>query len=149
VLIGPAAALTFAALWLVSRATAFHLITTFREIADHVGLRPGTLLGFSRNHRGRGVLGALFHPHNNGYHLNPGMPYHALPRAHALLLAWLEYAAAAHGETYFRGETALVRSWVRAASRAIGARDADGRAAEAPCLDPPQPVGDPRVASRT
>jgi fatty acid desaturase len=118
-LITPIAALEFAALWLVSRATIFHLITTFREISDHVGLRPGSLIGFSRNHTASGLCGALLHPHNNGYHLvhhlNPGMPFYALPQAHALLLAWPEYAAATHCHSYFFGETALVRSWVRTA----------------------------------
>jgi fatty acid desaturase len=115
--LGPLAALLFAVLWLAARASVFHLITTFREISDHVGLRPGNLIGFSRNHMAHGVLGALFHPHNNGYHLvhhlNPGMPYFALPRAHAVLLRWPEYAAAAHCASYFRGDTAAVHSWVR------------------------------------
>jgi len=126
---GPRAALTFAALWLISRATTFHLITTFREISDHVGLQPGTLIGFCRNQTKGGVLGALIHPHNNGYHLvhhlDPLVPFHALPRAHALLMAWPEYAAACHCRTYFAGDAALVRSWVRqapASSRAIKAR---------------------------
>jgi fatty acid desaturase len=85
----------------------------FREISDHAGLQPGTLMGFSRNTIGQGLLGQLFHPHHNGmhlvHHLNPGMPFHALPAAHELLLAWPEYAAAAHCESY----GALVRSWVR------------------------------------
>jgi fatty acid desaturase len=127
------AALAFAMLWLVSRATVFHLITIFREISDHVGLRPGTLLGFTRNHAAGGLFGVLFHPHNNGYHLahhlNPGMPYHALPRVHALLLAWPDYAAAAHSHSYFLGETALVRSWVRTARSLATARGANGRGA--------------------
>jgi fatty acid desaturase len=117
----PVAALEFAAIWWLARATAFHLITTFREISDHVGLKPGTLMGFSRNHTSHGLLGALFHPHNNGYHLvhhlNPGMPFHALPRAHALLLQWPEYASATHCDRYFSGEASLVRSWVRGSSR--------------------------------
>jgi fatty acid desaturase len=116
----PGASLAFMLLWLGARASVFHFITTFREISDHVGLMPGTLLGFSRNQTAGGLLGALFHPHNNGYHLvhhlNPAMPYFALPRAHALLQrTWPEYAAAAHCQHYFSGETPLVRSWVRAA----------------------------------
>ncbi len=102
-------------------------------ISYHVGLRPGTSLDFTHNHTASGLVGALFHPHNNGYHLvhhlNPGMPLHASPRAHARLLAWPEYAAAAHSRDTFLGDTALVRSWMRAASRATAARGADGRAA--------------------
>jgi fatty acid desaturase len=117
-LLGWVAACGFAGLWLFTRATVFHAITTFREISDHVGLRPGNLIGFSRNHTARGLLATLFHPHYNGYHLthhlNPGMPYHALPDAHALLLQWPEYAAATHCDGYFFGRTAAVASWVRA-----------------------------------
>ena len=117
--LGFLAAAEFLALWVVARATAFHAITTFREISDHVGLRPGTVLGFSRNHLGRGPLGILFHPHNNGlhlvHHLDPAIPYWALPKAHAVLMAWPVYAAATHTRGYFRGDPALVGSWVGAA----------------------------------
>jgi len=37
---GPDFTLTFLALWLMARATVFHLITTLREMCDHFGLRP-------------------------------------------------------------------------------------------------------------
>jgi fatty acid desaturase len=94
-----------------------------------------------------GLVGALFHLHNNDchlvHHLNPGMPFHALPRAHALLLAWPEYAAATHCGGTFLGETALVRSWVRTASRA-----ATGRGAAGFVRDPPRSVADRHLVNR-
>lgn len=112
----PRDALIFLALWMVARALVFHPITMFREISDHVGLNPGTLIGFSRNHPFGSVLGQIFHPHHNGYHLmhhlTPGMPFHALPRAHALLMRWPRYAAGEHCDSYFSGGTSAVRSWV-------------------------------------
>jgi fatty acid desaturase len=112
----PRDALLFFALWVAAKATIFHAITTFREISDHVGLTPGSLIGFSRNHPFDSVLGELIHPHHNGYHLlhhlTPAMPFHALPRAHALLMRWPPYAAGEHCYSYFTGETSAVRSWV-------------------------------------
>lgn len=113
---GVPAAVMFAMLWVVARATAFHAITAFREISDHVGLRPGSVLGFCRNHTAASLVAQLFHPHNNGYHLlhhlAPGIPFHALPRAHALLMDWPRYAQAEQCGAYFSGKGSAVRSWV-------------------------------------
>jgi fatty acid desaturase len=111
------AAVAFLALWIGARATFFHAITAFREISDHVGLDTRSLIGFSRNHAFYGVLGELFHPHNNGYHLvhhlMPGLPFHALPRAHRLLQDWPKYAEGEHCTSYFQGPSSAVHSWVR------------------------------------
>lgn len=113
---GPNLALGFLGMWFAARILVFHPITAFREISDHVGLTPGSLIGFSRNHLIRGWAKHVFHPHNNGYHLlhhlAPALPYHAFPIAHGLLLEWPPYRDAVQCTSYFFGAAAATRSWV-------------------------------------
>ncbi|RKG95873.1 MULTISPECIES: fatty acid desaturase, partial [unclassified Corallococcus] len=108
-------ALSFAGLWLLSKMTAYHLIKIFAEISDHIGLKPGTVLGYTRNHPSNWVSFFL-HPHHDNYHVThhlfPRIPLANLPRMHQLLLPVSQYAEAHHCERYFRGPRSLVGSWL-------------------------------------
>ncbi len=110
----------FAGLWIGSRATVFHAITTFREMADHVGLAPGGIYSFTRNAPSSGVVRRLLHPHNNGYHLthhlSPRTPFYRLPVAHEILKATPRYCAATHCKTYLLGRSSVTSSWTRHSS---------------------------------
>jgi fatty acid desaturase len=114
---GGAGVLLFAGLWMVSRATVFHAITTFREISDHVGLTPGSVLGFTRNSPHLPFLSFFLHPHQNNYHLThhlaPKVPFHRLHAAHEIFMAVPEYARAHHCDRYFAGGRSVVACWVR------------------------------------
>ena len=108
---------TFATLWIVSRATAFHLITTFREMCDHVGLQPGGIFSFTRDMTTRGFWRRVIHPRNNGYHLThhlcPAVPYYRLPAAHALFERMPAYQSKGRScGAYFTGAGAVTRSWL-------------------------------------
>ena len=107
--------LVFLAVWFASKLTVFHLITIFRELSDHAGLQPGTIVSFTRNSPHKGLLKEVFHPHNNGYHLvhhlDYRIPFFQLSRAHKLLWSIEEYRTANHCKTYFGGSQSVVESW--------------------------------------
>ncbi|CAG4896689.1 fatty acid desaturase family protein [Paraburkholderia saeva] len=112
----PHFALMFCVLWFGARATVFHAITTFREMTDHYGLKPGGTFNFTREIPDHGLLSVLLHPHHNGYHLThhlfPTIPYHQLPRLHARLMKLSDYkdrALVCHG--YLKGSSSSVAGW--------------------------------------
>lgn len=111
---------SFVWLWLLSRATVFHLITVFREMCDHFGLAPGGVFTFTRDMVNHGPWRRIIHPRNNGYHLThhllPAVPYYRLPAAHALLSQLPVLQERAHACTaYFSGTDAVVQAWQRRA----------------------------------
>lgn len=112
----------FVVLWLLARATIFHMITTFREMCDHFGLRPGGVFSFTRDMACHGFWRQLIHPRNNGYHLThhllPAIPYYRLPEAQRLFRQMPAYEAKARVcHAYFVGNGAVTRAWQVEASR--------------------------------
>ena len=119
--VGVAFTTTFAMLWMVSRATVFHLITTFREMCDHVGLQPGGIFSYTRDMTTRSFWRRVIHPRNNGYHLThhlcPAVPYYRLPAAHALFERMPAYQSKGRScDAYFTGAAAVTTNWLVGAS---------------------------------
>lgn len=117
---GPAATATALALWMASRVTVFHLITTFREMCDHHGLSPGGVFSFTRDIEATGAWGLLIHPRNNAYHLThhllPAVPYYRLPQAQRLFSTLPEYRSRGHVcNSYFSCPAPVVLEWQREA----------------------------------
>ena len=111
---GSRAGLALLALWVLSRATSYHALKVFTELSDHVGLEPGTILGYTRNCP-RNVLSWFIHPHNDNFHLThhlaPRIPMPNLGKAHALLLALPGYRRGQHCDGYFVGACPVVQQW--------------------------------------
>ena len=120
--VGPGPAAAMLALWLAARATAFHLITTFREMCDHHGLSPGGVFSFTRDIKAAGLWSVLFHPRNNAYHLThhllPAIPYYRLPEAQRVFSTLPEYRERARVcDAYFAGPAQAVACWQRSLAR--------------------------------
>lgn len=108
--------MTFLVLWLLARATVFHMITTFREMCDHFGLHPGGVFTFTRDMDCHGFWRKLIHPRNNGYHLThhllPAVPYYRLPEAHRLLKRQQVFQDSAKVcSSYFSGAEPVTQAW--------------------------------------
>ncbi len=106
----------FLVLWLLARATVFHLITTFREMCDHFGLQSGGVFTFTRDMACHGFWRKFIHPRNNGYHLThhllPAVPYYRLPEAHRLLKSQEVFQNRANVcSAYFTGPDAVTQTW--------------------------------------
>lgn len=112
----------FMLLWLLARATSFHLITTFREMCDHFGLQTRGTRSFTRDILTAGPCAWLLHPRNNGLHLThhllPAVPYHRLRHAQRLLSRLPTYRShAAIRSNYIFGRDAVVAGWTHAAGQ--------------------------------
>lgn len=114
--LGGSAALTFAGLWFGARATTYHLLKVFTELSDHVGLRVGSVLGYTRNMPANWAS-LLLHPHNDSYHLThhlaPRVCMLNLPRMHELLMALPEYRDGHQCDGYVFGKYPVARGWAR------------------------------------
>lgn len=113
---GSGYAITLLAIWIIARATSFHLVTTFREMSDHFGLPPGGIFSFTRDVSASGLWSLVIHPRSNGYHLThhliPSIPYHRLATAHGIFRTLPGFAGLASiSDAYFCGHGAIVRSW--------------------------------------
>lgn len=112
----PGYAITLLAIWIIARATSFHLVTTFREMSDHFGLQPGGIFSFTRDVSASDLWSLVIHPRSNGYHLThhliPSIPYHRLTTAHGIFRTLPGFAGLASiSDAYFRGDGAVVRAW--------------------------------------
>lgn len=112
---------TVPALWFLSRVTGYHAVRIFAEFMDHSGLRPGSVIGFTRNIPGAAwPLRYLFHPHADNFHLVhhllPKTPHYRLADAHEVLLKNERYMSGHHCDGYFAGKYSAVSSWSRSGS---------------------------------
>lgn len=107
---------TFLALWMAARATAFHIITMFREMCDHFGFTESGVLGFTRDIVHGSFWYFLIHPRNNGYHLThhllPAVPYYRLRAAQKLFSQTPMYQQKGKVfTTYLLGPSPVASGW--------------------------------------
>lgn len=116
-LCGEKFAASFCLLWFLSRATSYHAVRLFAEFLDHTGLNPGSIFGFTRNLPHFGLFSAVFHPHQDTYHLThhllPKVPHHKLRKAHSMLMHLPSYQSSHHCDGYFSGKHSATACWMR------------------------------------
>ncbi|WP_298236566.1 fatty acid desaturase [uncultured Azohydromonas sp.] len=114
--VGPKCLAAFLMLWILARATAFHLITMFREMCDHFGFTGTGVLSFTRDIVHGNAWYLLIHPRNNGYHLThhllPAVPYYNLPAAQKLFAEVPLYRQKGNVfKSYLLGPTPVASGW--------------------------------------
>ena len=116
-------AITYFLLWNLSRATTYHAIRIFSEFLDHTGLRPDSILEFTRTLPHSGMWSFLFHPHEDTYHLAhhliPKVPHYHLKKAHDILLNQPIYQNAHHCDGYFTGNHSALNCWIGQCHKAL------------------------------
>lgn len=119
---GASAAILLAGLWMLSRATVYHVLKCFVELGDHYGgLTSGSLFGYARVYPGN-ALALVIQPYNDRFHLT----HHLLPRVtmvnlhhvHRLLQDLEPYRAAVY-DGYFFGARSVAKSFKPGTSRAV------------------------------
>lgn len=119
-------AAVFVMLWFIAKATAFHAITTFREMCDHFALQPGGIFSYARDIVSKSPWRWLIHPHNNAFHLThhlmPSVPYYRLPDMQKALSALPSYRRRGiRSHAYFAGTGAVVCDWGKGKGMACNA----------------------------
>ena len=103
----------FLCIWIGAKSTSFHIITTIRELSDHVGLSINNILSFTRNGPNDSILKWIIYPHSNNWHLvhhlAPYIPHYNLKKAHEILKNSSEYLNCHHCDGVFFGAHPLVK----------------------------------------
>jgi fatty acid desaturase len=103
----------FLTLWFVSKATVYHLVCSFTELADHGGLDPANPYSYSRTMPDN-LLSCFMHPYGDSYHLAhhlfPEIHSSRLKMLHEKLMKFKKYRDSPHFNAYFFGRKSLINS---------------------------------------
>lgn len=110
------AAVSAFVLWILARATVYHVIKVFAEISDHTTVVvTGDIFQGTRT-LPNNWLSAILNPHGDNYHLAhhllPSVPTVNLKQADEILMSIDEYRNAPRYRSYLFARDSVARSWV-------------------------------------